>query len=172
MKKPLILAVLGVTAVLIMGADDSCGTTETKSDSDSSGQTAKIGDPITLDGYDVTMKVTPVKVLDPAPAGAYDTPGKGKRFVGVDMILQNTGDKPYNDSPSNGAVVVDTNARQWNSTILTGGICGEFNSVTIAPGSKRRGCIPFEVPKNVKLSEFEFTLDSGFGPDAGIWKIK
>ena len=31
MKKPLVLAVLGVTAVLIMGADDSCNTDDTGS---------------------------------------------------------------------------------------------------------------------------------------------
>lgn len=172
MKKPLILATLGAIAVLIMGADDSCGTTETKSDTDTGSGTAKIGDPITLDGFEVTMKVTPVKVIDPVQTSGFDSAGKNKRIVGVEMILQNVGDTAYNDSPSNGARVIDTNARQWDTTLLTSGPCAEFNTATIAPGSKRRGCLPFEVPTKAKLSEFEFTLDSGFGPDAGIWKIR
>lgn len=172
MKKSLILAVLGIAAALVIGADDSCGTTETKSDSDQGGGSAKIGDPITLDGFEVTMKVTPVKVLDPAPTGQFDDPGKNQRIVGVEVILQNVGDVAYDDSPSNGAALIDSNARQWSPTIVTEGPCSEFFGVTIAPGSKRRGCIPFDVPAKAKITEFQFTLDSGFGPDAGIWKTR
>jgi hypothetical protein len=174
---------LAVFAVLAMGAD-SCST-ETKTTADKPGedgggsgesgeQAAVLGDPITLEGFDTTMEVTATKLTDPAPVGSYDTPlSKNARFVGVDFILKNVGDKAYSDSPSNGAVLITKDGRQADSTIVTGGPCasGFESQATIAPGSTRRGCIPFEVPANAKVKTVQFTLDSGFGPEAGEWKV-
>ena len=48
---------------------------------------------------------------------------------------------------------------------------GIGSSVKIAPGDKRVGYISFEVPDGTKLTQFQFTLDSGFGPDTGQWEL-
>jgi hypothetical protein len=33
------------------------------------------------------------------------------------------------------------------------------------------GCIVFEVPTRAVITGVQFTLDSGFGPDTGQWKV-
>ena len=173
-------------ALLSMGAS-SCST-ETKSTADkpSSGgssdggdsggsTTAKLGDTITLEGTDTKMAVTVDRVLDPLSVGQFDQPmNKGNRFVGVAMELRNVGDKTYNDSPSNGATLIVSGDQQADATIVSGGECGGSfaSSATIAPGSRRVGCIPFEVPGNTQPRTFQFALDSGFGPQSGEWTLK
>jgi hypothetical protein len=179
---------LGAFALLAMG-EDSCST-ETKStpDKPSSGgasngesgessdnQTAKLGDTITLEGSDTKMAVTVNHVLDPPSVGQFDQPlEKGSRFVGVEMTLQNVGDQTYNDSPSNGATLILADDSQAQSTIVTGGECsgGFAESSTISPGSRRNGCIVFEVPGQAAPKTFQFALDSGFGPQSGEWTLR
>jgi hypothetical protein len=59
------------------------------------------------------MQVTLMKVVDPARSGNSSfKPGKGKRFVGVQLELANVGKRVFNDTPSNGAVVVDVKFQQ------------------------------------------------------------
>ncbi|WP_156028363.1 hypothetical protein [Candidatus Solirubrobacter pratensis] len=41
------------------------------------------------------------------------------------------------------------------------GRCESQSGIKISPGSKRRLCVPFEVPANRKVKTFQFTLDSG-----------
>jgi Domain of unknown function (DUF4352) len=169
---------LGLFAFLSIGAD-SC-TTETKntaSGGKNSGQKAAFGDPITLEGNEsaLKMEVTPTKVEDPLSVGSFDQPtDKGNRFVGVEVTLKNVGTKTYNDSPSNGATVVAANGQQGSAAILSGGPCaGDFaTQSTISPGSVRVGCIPFELPGSSPVKTFQFTLESGFGPQAGEWTVK
>jgi hypothetical protein len=42
--------------------------------------------------------------------------------------------------------------------------------VKIAPGSKRAGCLTFEIPKTANPGVFQFTLDSGFADETGEWQ--
>lgn len=137
---------------------------------------AGIGDSITLKGTQgETVKVKVLRVLDPAPAGGFDTPSSGKRYVGVEIQLTNTGGKTYKDSPSNGATMIYGADRQADATLLTGGPCssdGFASDARIAPGSKRRGCIPFEIGKSAKAKTFQFALDSGFSDQGGEWQLR
>jgi hypothetical protein len=43
--------------------------------------------------------------------------------------------------------------------------------VNIAPGASGLGCIVFEVPQSAKITEVQFTLDSGFAQQTGQWNI-
>jgi hypothetical protein len=178
---------LGAFALLATG-EDSCST-ETKSTPDkpssegasngasgesSDNQTAKLGDTITLEGADTKIAVMVSRVLDPPSVGQFDQPlNKGSRLVGIEIALENVGDKTYSDSPSNGATLVLSNDQQADSTIVTGGECsgGFAEQATIAPGSRRTGCIVFEVPGNTPPKTFQFALDSGFGPQTGEWTL-
>jgi hypothetical protein len=63
---------------------------------------------------------------------------------------------------------------QADATILAESECsgGFASSAKIAPGARRQGCIPFVVPKGRKAKLFQFTLESGFGPQAGEWSLR
>jgi hypothetical protein len=133
-----------------------------------------LGDAITLKGTDTKMKVTVLEVMDPVPAGQFDQPSKGRRYVGIRVKLRNVGAKAYSDSPSNGAKLIMTGDEQAKSTLLAEGDCssGFASDVTISPGSQEQGCIPFEVKKGKRPKRFQFGLDSGFGPQTGEWSLR
>jgi hypothetical protein len=168
---------------LSVGASSCSTDTKTTADKPSNdgnadkgdaGQQAVLGDAITIEGTDTKMEVTAQNLQDPPQVGSYDEPlNKNSRFVGVDFVLKNVGDKTYSDSPSNGATLVTADGRQAESTIVTGGPCGSgfAEQATIAPGALRRGCIVFEVPGRAKVATVQFTLDSGFGPQAAEWRV-
>jgi Domain of unknown function (DUF4352) len=133
-----------------------------------------IGTSLMLGGDSTDVRVKFLGVIDPLPAGEFDTPDAGKRLVGVQVAITNVGDDWYDDSPSNGAALITDSDEQADSTIVTEGPCGgEFSSsAKIAPGSTQQGCIAFEVPAGASLKTFQFTQDSGFGPDTGEWHVQ
>ncbi|WP_371674077.1 DUF4352 domain-containing protein [Streptomyces sp. NBC_00289] len=136
---------------------------------------AKIGDIIALKGTEDGSKldVTVVKMVDPAKgADEFTTPSSGKRFVGIQFRLVNTGTATYSDSPSNGAQISDADGQQFQTTY------GEISagpamssSVKLKPGAKALGWIVFEVPKASKAATVQFAMDSGFADQSGEWKL-
>lgn len=81
---------------------------------------AKIGDTITLHGMDKgsQIAVTLVKWVDPAKgADEYTTPESGKRFVAAQVRIVNTGTGVYDDSPSNGVQIADTEGQRFSSDL-------------------------------------------------------
>jgi hypothetical protein len=130
-----------------------------------------VGDALTLRGFDTTMRVKLLDVLDPATIGEFDS--VDGRLVGVRVKMTNVGDHAYSDSPSNGALLITRDDEQADPTLMSGGDCaGSFSSSTkIAPGSARVGCIAFDVPNGKQLKTFQFTLDSGFADESGEWRI-
>ncbi|MFI1165081.1 DUF4352 domain-containing protein [Streptomyces sp. NPDC020801] len=136
---------------------------------------AEVGDTIALKGMDDGSKldVTVVKVADPAKAGdEFTTPESGKRFVGVQFKLVNTGTVTYGDSPGNGAQITDADGQQFASTIadITAGP-SMSSDVKLKPGAKALGWIVFEVPKGSKAATVQFTMDSGMADQTGEWKL-
>jgi hypothetical protein len=106
--------------------------------------------------------------------GEFDTVTAGKRRVGIKVALRNVGTATYNDAPGNSGKVLTTADEQGQQVTISGGECesGFDSSVTISPGSRQQGCIPFEIPKGAELKTFQFTLDSGFGPQTGEWSLR
>lgn len=137
---------------------------------------AHLGDTITLHGMDDGSKiaVTIVKWAENARgADEFTTPGKGKRFVAAQIRFVNTGTATYDDSPSNGMQVADSEGQRFDSTIadVTAGP-SMASSVTLKPGDKALGWIVFEVPKTSKIVTVQVTLDSGFSDEVGEWAVK
>ena len=139
-------------------------------------KTAGIGSAITLSGFNSgeQMAVTVTKVITTAkPADEFTSAPKGDRLYAVQFRLNDTGNSAYSDSPSNGAEVTDSSGQSYNSALadtVTG--CPLFPaSENIAAGSSGLGCIVFEVPKSAKITEVQFTLDSGMGPQTGQWNV-
>ncbi|MFE3578727.1 DUF4352 domain-containing protein [Streptomyces vinaceus] len=139
-------------------------------------QTAAVGSTLTLTGLKDGEKiaVTVRKWADPAKSKEqYVQPKDGNRYVAAQIELVNTGTAPYDDSPSNGAKVADADGQQFTSTLTMGIDAGpEFpGSVTIAPGGKALGYVVFEVPKESKINQLQFGLNSGFASQTGQWTI-
>lgn len=137
-------------------------------------QPAQVGGTLSLKGFEnVQVDVTVTKVeLKATPANEFMKPKAGNRFVAVQLQLANKGQATYQDSPSNGALVIDDQGQQYRSTF------GEVKegqafqgSVTMGPGDSRKGVIVFEVPDGAKLAKFQFALNSGFADQAGEWML-
>lgn len=154
-------------------ADSGKATEKEKSDAP---EVAKVGDTLTLEGFEEGSKldVTVVKVADPAKsADEFMQPASGKRFVGVQFQLVNTGEAAYSDSPSNGAQVADSEGQQFAATFgdITAGP-SMASSLKLKPGAKGLGWIVFEVPEAAKVDTVQFTMDSGFADKTGEWKLQ
>jgi hypothetical protein len=136
---------------------------------------ARVGDTLDLAGTDngERMAVTLVKVVDPAKAAnEFSSPSPGTRFVAVQLRLKNTGTGPYNDSPSNGARLIDGEGQQYQASVEdTSAGPGLGGSVTLIPGDTALGFITFELPAGVTPAKFQFALDSGFSDNVGQWLL-
>jgi hypothetical protein len=152
----------------------SSGTASASSSASSS--PARVGSTLTLTGNGTgeKMAVTVTRVIRHAqPADEFSTPDPGKRFYAVQFRLADTGTAAYSDSPSNGAAVVDADGQSYESTLYDVAECQSFpGTENIAAGDKGIGCIVFEVPDGAKITEVQFTLDSGFGPGTGQWAVR
>ncbi|WP_432055314.1 DUF4352 domain-containing protein [Streptomyces sp. bgisy022] len=151
------------------------GTSKEKEKEDSAPEVAEVGDTLTLRGMEngSRMDVTVVKVADPAKsADQFLEPDAGKRWVGVQFKLVNTGEAAYSDSPSNGAQVADSEGQQFDAGFgdITAGPT-MASSLKLKPGAQGLGWIVFEVPEAAKLSTVQFTMDSGFADQTGEWKL-
>lgn len=169
------LAVVIITvAVIANGGGHSVQTAGTAS-SGARTETAGIGSAITLSGYSSgeQMSVAVMKVISSAAEndGLSLTPPRD-RLCAVQFRLDNTGTAAYSDAPSNGAAVVDSSGQSYQSGLETVAGCTSFPATeNIAPGNSGLGCIVFEVAESAQITQVQFTLDSGMGPQTGQWNI-
>ncbi|MFI2618641.1 DUF4352 domain-containing protein [Streptomyces sp. NPDC018584] len=139
-------------------------------------QDAGIGDTVAVTGLEEGsgLDVTLVKVADNAKSGdEYSVPEKGKRWLGLQFRLVNTGTKAYADSPQNGIQVTDADGQQFQTTFadITAGP-SLSSGVRLKPGAKALGWVVVEVPKEVTATTAQFTMDSGMADQSGEWKLK
>lgn len=137
-------------------------------------QPSQVGGSITLAGNTdgASVQVTLLAIRDPARStNQYIKPAAGKRYVGVRLRLKNTGGVVYDDSPSNGAALVDTQDQSFSGGFFDA-VEPPLGSPKIRAGDQRAGWLTFEVPKASKLRTFQFSLDSGFGPETGEWALR
>lgn len=138
-------------------------------------KTAGIGSAITQSGNDSgeQMSVTVTKVItDAQPSDEFSAAPAGDRLYAVQFRLRDTGSAAYSDAPSNGAAVVDSSGQSYQSALDNAASCASFpGSENIASGASGLGCIVFEVPASAKITEVQFTLDSGMGPQTGQWNV-
>lgn len=142
----------------------------------SAAKSAGVGDAITLRGSsgDLKIAVTPIKIIrNGAPANDLVRPKSGNRLFGVEIAMKNVGTETYDDSPGNGAKVVDSEGQEYETDIFAE-IAGahKLQATTMATGDKRKGVLTFEVPKNAKIVRFQLALNSGFANQKGLWKIQ
>jgi Domain of unknown function (DUF4352) len=138
-------------------------------------QTAQIGSAITLAGLSTgeQMSVTVTKVYSNAqPIDQYNEAPSGDRLYAIVLQLKNTGSVGYSDAPSNSALVYDSAGNSYQTQFDSVTECQSFQPVVnIAVGSSGVGCVVYEVPNDAKITEVQFILDSGYGPQTGDWQV-
>ncbi|MEU4578009.1 DUF4352 domain-containing protein [Nonomuraea sp. NPDC023979] len=135
---------------------------------------ATVGGSLTLEGRDpgLKMTVTVTRVVDPATPDQFSKPETGSKLVAIELTLVNSGQAVYDDSPTNGATLIDAEGQQYRSTYSDVREGQEFGgSSTINTGDTRKGVIVFEVPEKAGLGKFQFALDSGFADQKGEWTL-
>ncbi|MFJ4821706.1 DUF4352 domain-containing protein [Streptomyces bacillaris] len=135
---------------------------------------AKVGDTIALKGNEGEKVDAVLKkwVDDAKSADEFFKPADGKRWVAAQFELTNTGEKPYVDSPSNGAQVADAEGQRFGATFADIADGPSMTSDANVPqGEKVLGWIVFEVPKTSKVVTVQFALSSGFASQTGQWKV-
>ncbi|WP_052422286.1 DUF4352 domain-containing protein [Nonomuraea candida] len=135
---------------------------------------ATVGGAITLEGMDpgLKMQVTVARVIDPATGDQFSKPKTGNRLVAVEVTLANVGDAVYDDSPTNGALLIDGEGQQFRTTYHTVQEGQPFaGGATINKGDSRKGVLVFEVPESAKLAKLQFGLNSGFADQKGEWTL-
>ncbi len=173
MRRAMLLCV-----VLVLTA---CSDTTIRSTPDEPGETtvspaakeAKVGDTIQLRGTDegLVIDATVVKLVDPATPQEGFEPEPGIRLVALQVRLNNSGTIVYDDSPSNGAVLIDSQGQsfdEYGAYIKEG---PGLANAKISPGDSRLGFLVWQVPEASQLATFQFTLDSGFAPETGEWSL-
>jgi hypothetical protein len=136
---------------------------------------AHLGSTISLKsgaGYPEQLDVTLVQVQDNAPASnQYSAPDPGKKYYAIQYRLQNTGSQAYYDSPSNGAVVIDSQSQLYPATYADTAAGPSFpGSISIPPGGMALGWLTFQVPTTAVIASAQFRLQSGAGA-FGQWII-
>jgi hypothetical protein len=139
-------------------------------------KTAGVGTAIALtgNGSGEQMAVTVTKVIgDAEPGDEITSAPSGDRLYAVQFRLADTGSAAYSDAPSNGAEVTDSTGQSYDASLMDSAAgCASFpGTENVAPGSSGLGCIVFEVPASAKITQVQFTLDSGMGPDTGQWHV-
>ncbi len=180
----LVVAIIVISALAASGnhtitTGQTSSTTTAPSAPASSAAAAKhagVGSTITLSGFNggEQMAVTVVKVYSHAqPASEFDGPDPGDRLYAVQFRLRDTGGAAYSDAPSNGAGVTDAKGQSYQSWYGNAAECQSFpGTENIAPGASGLGCVVFEVPESAVITEVQFTLDSGMGPQTGQWELR
>jgi hypothetical protein len=169
-------ALIGLTVTVLAGCGATGGVTSTpdagtKPAAASSAPTAKFGQAITVKGNTEgsQVQVTATKLVpSTVSTNQFEKPQDGMRYAAVQFKIVNTGTVPYEDSPSNGARLIDTDGQQFQSTIVSKLKAGAVfpGSVKLAKGGTALGYVVFEVPKAAKITGVQFGMDSGFAETA------
>lgn len=156
------------TADKVNSAPDSSGP----AGSQGGGGAAHLGQSITIHGNDDGSKVsvTALKLKTTVRAtDEFSHPAKGKKYVAVQFRIRNTGSVAYDDSPSNGAKVIDKRGQQFECDPFASDINVGVtlpSDTKIAPGGSALGYLVFQIPKHDKVAKVQFSMDSGFAETA------
>ena len=185
MKKVLTI-VIGLAAFLALGAS-SCDTTSptvntsgsstsassssnTASSSSKPASAAHVGATISLPGESVMV----VKVIDPAQgADQFTTPDAGKRFVGVEVTINDTGKAALSDDANSTLSVIGSDSQDYSADFSSISECTNFNngSYNIASGQSQTGCVTFQIPNAVTVAKVQFTDNAGMGSNTAQWLV-
>jgi hypothetical protein len=132
----------------------------------------RLARPLRLTGLDdsTDIEILAGLKIDPLPAGEFDQPPPGTRFVAFGIGIRNRSRTRYDDSLSAAARLVTT----ANTTIATTYVspCSDADAVSVPARETRVGCVVFAVPFGVALRQLEYQPNGGFGRETGVWALR
>jgi hypothetical protein len=141
-------------------------------------RTTALGNALTIKGEapGEQVTVTFLQVVDPACGiGGTARLEAGMKYVGLKLLLVNSGRTKYADSPSNCTWGWSDTGRQEGSyvfpTISAGPAIAPTGDLELAPGQSATGFVVMEIPEHSHLTRIEFTPDSEFASETGEWKV-
>jgi hypothetical protein len=122
------------------------------------------------DDGEVTLKVAPTRLVDPAEPTQDVQPRRDRRLVGVEFTVKNTGDEPYDDIDNDADLrifAVHDKADEFVTSHVYG--ASEVHGMPLAPGADDTWTILFEVSADFEVDRVSFS-PSYFGKVATIWQ--
>jgi hypothetical protein len=159
------------------GADtngtDTTGIAATETSSSDSGggpiPSVPVGTNQTLsaDQENDQIDTTVTAVQDLAP-DQFNTPDRGKHYVGVFLKLRNLGNTVFNDAPGNDITLITNKGDTISSDLANVGGCSNSGDLKVGPGESLRTCVTFQEPNDQTFKTVQVSLDSGNDPP-GEW---
>ena len=149
---------------------NTSGSSTTASSSSKPASAAHVGATISLPGEQITV----VKVIDPAQGtDQFTTPDAGKRFVGAELTINNTGKAALSDDANSTVSLVGSDNQDYTADFSAISGCTNFNSgqYTISSGQSETGCVTFQIPDGVTVAKVQFTDQAGMGNNTAQWLV-
>jgi hypothetical protein len=132
-----------------------------------------IGKPVLIAGFGGDRaRVTVVKLIDPStPANSLMGASPGSRLVAVEVRIFNAGTTTLHDDVLNDLTVVGANRETYDPDLASAAGCPDFDdgAFSLTRGASATGCAELQLPDGVAVQRVTFTLESGEGPQTGVW---
>lgn len=138
-------------------------TTAPTQPSSNSGGTHKVGDVVTLDGWQLT-----VNGVKTSSGDEFNQPKPGNTFLLVDVTAVNQTGQSQSFSSLLSFTLKDSTGQKYDETIDTNAPSSPDGNV--AAGGKLRGTVAYEVPKTQHTFELDFTPDITSN-DVATWSL-
>lgn len=140
--------------------------------SDTGNPSGSVGDSFTVSGGGSSYSVRLVRVLQhAAPSDEFEAAGPGKHLAGAHLIITGVSghesDDANNDITAQGS---DGQTYQPSFDTLAAGTDFDSGQFRVGPGDKRRGWVSFEIPDGVRVTELDWTPESGFNDTVASWR--
>jgi hypothetical protein len=103
------------------------------------------------------LALTIAEVRDPHPAGQYSAPKPGMRWLGLDVIVENTGGAALDYNPFFSRMKT-ADSREYPPTFAAVDVSPLLQSGTQQVGDSVRGWILFEIPQDAQLATLTYSV--------------
>jgi hypothetical protein len=132
-----------------------------------------IGKPVLIAGFGGDRaRVTVVRLIDPStPANALMGADPGSRLVAVEVHIFNAGTTTLDDDALSDLSIAGSNRDTYTPGFASAAGCPDFDdgAFTLNRGASATGCVEVQLPDGVAVERVMFTLESGEGPQTGVW---
>ena len=149
----------------------SSGASSSGSDTAEGRDVGAMGDTASITGRGQEFEIIAKRVIDPAQAeGDIFTPDPGKRYVAVEVTVNNVGSAEVTVSPLFNFTMYDTAGADYNASLFASLSDGELlEGGTLQPGESQSGLVVFELDGTATPKSFAFE-ELGSGP-VFTWNI-
>lgn len=153
-RSALALSALALSALAVAASGETSKATSTSTSVGKNTSTFKVGESVKLGDWAVTVN----SVENPfTSSSSFDTPAEGKKYVAVDVSVQNNSTKPEIVSSLACFSLQDSTGQSYTQALVAGAPSAPNGEV--APGETVRGTIVYEVPESATGLKEKFKCD-------------